>query len=55
VDSDRYFPPADSEYEAQHIPGAKCRVISSIWGHMAPMNPRDIPAIDSVLHELLAD
>jgi homoserine O-acetyltransferase len=55
VDSDRYFPPADSEYEAQHIPGAECRVISSIWGHMAPMNPRDIPAIDSVLHELLAD
>ena len=45
----------DSEYEAQHIPGAKCRVISSIWGHMAPMNPRDIPAIDGVLHELLAD
>ena len=55
VDNDRYFPPADSEYEAQHIPGAKCRVISSIWGHMAPMNPRDIPAIDGILHELLAD
>jgi len=55
VDNDRYFPPADSNYEAEHIPGAKCRVISSIWGHMAPMNPRDIPAIDAVLHELLAD
>jgi pimeloyl-ACP methyl ester carboxylesterase len=51
----RYFPPADSEYEARHIPGAKCRVISSIWGHMAPMNPQDIPAIDSALHELLAN
>ena len=38
VDNDRYFPPADSEYEARHIPGAKCRVVSSIWGHMAPMN-----------------
>ena len=55
VDNDRYFPPADSNYEAEHIPGAKCRVISSIWGHMAPMNPRDIPAIDAVLHELLAN
>jgi homoserine O-acetyltransferase/O-succinyltransferase len=55
VDNDRYFPPADSEYEAQHIPGGRCRVISSIWGHMAPMNPRDLPAIDSSLHELLAD
>jgi len=55
VDNDRYFPPADSEYEAQHIKGAKCRVISSVWGHMAPMNPRDIPAIDAVLRELLED
>jgi len=55
VDNDRYFPPADSEYEAQHIPGGKCRVISSIWGHMAPMNPRDNPSIDSILHELLAE
>jgi homoserine O-acetyltransferase len=55
VDNDRYFPPADSQYEAEHIPGAKCHVISSIWGHMAPMNPRDIPAIDAVLHELLSD
>ena len=55
VDNDRYFPPADSQYEVEHIPGAKCRVISSVWGHMAPMNPRDVPAIDAVLNELLAD
>lgn len=55
VDNDRYFPPADSEYEARHIAGAECRVVASIWGHMAPMNPQDIPAIDSVLRELLAD
>lgn len=55
VDNDRYFPPADSEYEAQRIPGAECRVIRSIWGHMAPMNSHDIRAIDSVLHKLLAD
>ncbi|HLK88054.1 MAG TPA: alpha/beta fold hydrolase [Candidatus Binataceae bacterium] len=55
VDNDRYFPPADSEYEAAHIRGAECRVISSVWGHMAPMNPGDVPAIDAVLRELLED
>jgi len=55
VDNDRYFPPVDSEYEARHIPGAKCHVVSSVWGHMATTNAHDIPAIDSVLHELLAD
>ena len=53
VDNDRYFPPVDSENEARHIPGAQCRVINSIWGHMAPMNPGDAPAIDVVLSELL--
>lgn len=55
VDSDRYFPPVDAQEEARHIPGAQCRVINSIWGHMAPMNPGDIPAIDASLRELLAD
>ena len=55
VDNDRYFPPADSENEARHIPGAECRVVRSAWGHMAPMNPGDIPAIDAPLRELLAD
>ena len=55
VDNDRYFPPADSEHEARHIPGARCQVVSSVWGHMATMNAQDIPAIDSVLHELLVD
>ena len=30
VDNDRYFPPADSEYEAQHIRGAKCHVNRAI-------------------------
>ena len=53
VDNDRYFPPVDSEYEARHISGAECQVIQSVWGHMAPMNPGDIPAIDAVLNELL--
>ena len=53
VDLDRYFPPVDSEYEARHIPAAECRVIKSEWGHMAPMNPGDIPAIDFAITELL--
>ena len=55
VDLDRYFPPEDSEYEAKHIPNGECRVIRSDWGHMAPMNPGDIPAIDGALEELLKD
>jgi homoserine O-acetyltransferase len=54
VDNDRYFPPVDSAFEARHIPNAECRVVASDWGHMAPMNPGDIPAIDAALAELLA-
>jgi homoserine O-acetyltransferase len=50
---DSYFPPADSEYEASRIPGAKCVVIPSIWGHMTLWNPEDAPFIDRALHELL--
>lgn len=53
ADLDRYFPPVDSEYEARHIPNGECRVIRSDWGHMAPMNPGDIPVIDAALSELL--
>jgi CubicO group peptidase (beta-lactamase class C family) len=40
---------------AKHIPNGECRVVKSVWGHMAPMNPTDTPAIDSALFELLAD
>jgi len=29
-------------------------VVASAWGHMALMNPADIPAIDAPLNELLA-
>jgi homoserine O-acetyltransferase len=53
VDSDRYFPPADSRVEARLIPNGECRVVSSIWGHMAPMNAADVPAFDAPLRELL--
>ena len=54
IDTDRYFPPVDSENEARHIPGASVRIVASAWGHMALMNPADIPAIDAPLNELLA-
>ncbi len=54
IDNDRYFPPVDSEFEARHIPNGECRVVASDWGHMAPMNPGDIPAIDAAIGELLA-
>ncbi len=54
IDNDRYFPPVDSENEARHIPGAEVRVVASAWGHMALMNPADVPAIDAPLNELLA-
>jgi homoserine O-acetyltransferase/O-succinyltransferase len=54
VDNDRYFPPVDSRNEARHIPGAEVRVVASVWGHMALMNPADVPAIDAPLNELLA-
>jgi len=53
VNNDRYFPPAESRIEAKLMPNADCRVVNSIWGHMAPMNPADIPAIDGPLRELL--
>ena len=49
VDNDRYFPPVDSKNEARHIPGAEVQVVASAWGHMALMNPADIPAIDAPL------
>lgn len=53
ADTDRYFPPVDSEYEAQHIPGAEARPISTIWGHLAPFNPEDQTFIDKAITELL--
>jgi homoserine O-acetyltransferase len=53
VDTDRYFPPVDAEYEAQHIPNSACRVVKSAWGHMAPINAGDISGFDTALAELL--
>lgn len=53
VNNDRYFPPVDAHYEARFIPNGECRVVTSNWGHMAPMNPEDVAAIDGPLTELL--
>lgn len=52
---DTYFPPVDSEYEASRIPGAECRVIPSICGHMTLWNSVDRAFIDAGLADLLRD
>lgn len=54
--TDLYFPPEDSTYEVQHIPGATLRVIPSIWGHGAGAgpNPTDAAFVDGSLKEWLA-
>jgi len=53
VDLDRYFPPVDAAYEASHMPHGTCRVVNSIWGHMAPVNAADAALFDAALIELL--
>ncbi|MBV9193588.1 MAG: alpha/beta fold hydrolase [Solirubrobacterales bacterium] len=52
-ETDSYFPPVDSEYEASRIPNGELRVIPTIWGHLAPFNPEDQAFIDDALRELL--
>jgi homoserine O-acetyltransferase len=54
--TDLYFPPEDSAYEVQHIPGAELRAIPSIWGHGAGGGaaPEDAAFIDGSLKEWLA-
>ena len=52
---DSYFPPTNSEYEASKIPGAVCRVIPSIWGHMTLWNPDDRGFIDAGLSLALGE
>jgi homoserine O-acetyltransferase len=53
AETDQYFPPIDSEYEASKIPNAESRPIPTIWGHLAPFNPEDQVFIDTALNELL--
>ena len=53
--TDLYFPPEDNENEARMIPGAKYRVIPSVFGHFAGggANADDVAFIDAALRELL--
>lgn len=55
AETDSYFPPVDSEYEASRIAGAESRPIPTVWGHLAPFNPQDQEFIDAALRELLED
>jgi len=54
--TDLYFPPVDIEAEAGRIPGARFRVIPSLWGHMAGagINPADSRFIEDEIRMLLA-
>jgi homoserine O-acetyltransferase len=54
--TDLYFPPEDSAYEVEHIPGAVLRPIPSIWGHGAGggADPADAAFVDATLKEWLA-
>jgi homoserine O-acetyltransferase len=54
--TDLYFTPADVEAEARLIPGARFRLIPTIWGHMAGagLNPTDSQFIETEIKALLA-
>ena len=54
--TDLYFPPDDVEAEAALIPGARYRVIPSVWGHQAGngLNPEDAQFVDAQIKKLLA-
>jgi homoserine O-acetyltransferase len=55
-ETDLYFTPADVEADAAQIPGARYRVIPSLWGHMAGagVNPADAQFVDAEIKALLA-
>ena len=55
AETDRYFPPVDSDYEASKIPNARVQRIDTDWGHMAPFNPDDQVVIDAALRDLLGE
>jgi homoserine O-acetyltransferase len=54
--TDLYFTPEDIEEEAARIPGARFRVIPSLWGHMAGagLNAADSQFIENEIKALLA-
>ncbi len=55
--TDLYFPPADNEIEARHMPNAELRPFESPWGHCVA-SPGNEPAfarfLDNAIAELLA-
>ena len=54
--TDLYFTPPDMEAEARLIPGARFRLIPTVWGHMAGagLNPIDSQFIEAEIKALLA-
>lgn len=53
---DLYFPPADNEIEARHMPNADCRPFASPWGHCvaSPGNESRFEAfLDDCVRELM--
>jgi homoserine O-acetyltransferase len=54
--TDLYFTPEDVAAEAAWIPGARFRVIPSVWGHQAGngLNAEDTQFIDAEIKKLLA-
>ena len=56
--TDLYFPPADNELEARHMPNADLRPFASPWGHCVA-NPGSVPEfekfLDDCINELLGD
>jgi homoserine O-acetyltransferase len=54
--TDLYFTPEDVAAEAALIPGARFRVIASVWGHQAGngLNAADTQFIDAEIKQLLA-
>lgn len=55
-ETDLYFTPEDIAADAAHIPGARFRVIPSVWGHLAGggFNPADNAFIEAEIKALLA-
>jgi homoserine O-acetyltransferase len=55
-ETDLYFTPEDVEADAACVPGARFRVIRSLWGHMAGsgLNPADSEFIGQEIRALLA-
>lgn len=53
---DFMFPPEESKRDAEKIPGATYKEISSVFGHLATfaLSEQDVKAVDSALDELLA-